>query len=48
MRYEGTLAAEGDEIAGSWLIRADWSGRFLMIRGSREAETAARKKFARV
>lgn len=45
--YEGTLAADHTEIEGRWSIRANWSGRFLMIRGSREAETAARKKFAR-
>ena len=43
VHYEGTLAADGTEIEGRWIIRADWSGRFLMIRGSREAETVARR-----
>jgi len=48
VRYEGTLTPDGTEIEGRWIIRADWFGRFLMIRGTRDAEAVARKKFARV
>jgi|SRR5580704_5111606 hypothetical protein len=48
IRYDGTICADASEIEGRWIIRADWSGRFLMIRGSRDAEQIARKKFARV
>ena len=48
VHYEGTLSADGTEIEGRWIIPGNWSGRFLMIRGAREAESVARKKFARV
>ena len=47
VRYEGTVTADATEIEGLWIIRADWSGRFLMIRGSRDAEAIARKQFVR-
>ncbi|MGH6890233.1 MAG: hypothetical protein ACREHF_13740 [Rhizomicrobium sp.] len=47
VRYEGTVTDDGTEIEGRWIIGADWSGRFLMVRGAREAEEIARKNFAR-
>jgi len=47
VRYEGTLSEDGSEIEGRWIIRADWSGRFLMIRSTPNAEKIARRKFAR-
>lgn len=47
VRYEGTVTADGSEIEGCWIIDAAWSGRFLMIRGAREKEEIATRKFAR-
>jgi hypothetical protein len=46
VRYVGTVAEDGTEIEGQWSIGTAWSGRFLMVRGAREA--TAKKKFARV
>jgi len=48
VRYEGTVSDDATEIEGRWIIRADWLGRFLMIRGAHDAEKIAKKKFARV
>lgn len=48
VHYEGSVSADASEIEGRWVIRADWSGRFLMIRGTGDAQALARKKFARV
>lgn len=47
VRYEGTVTEDGTEIEGCWIIGAAWSGRFLMVRGVREAEELARRKFER-
>ena len=41
--YRGLVQAGGDEIEGEWTIPGDWSGTFLMIRGSGAAEALARK-----
>lgn len=32
VRYEGTLAPDGDEIVGEWTIPGIWSGSFIMVR----------------
>lgn len=32
VRYEGTLAPDGDEIVGEWSISGVWSGSFIMVR----------------
>jgi len=48
VRYEGAVSADATEIEGRWIIRADWFGRFLMVRIAHDAEKIARKKFARV
>jgi hypothetical protein len=48
VHYEGTVSTDGTEIDGRWFIRADWSGRFLMIRSRPRAEEVARKRFAEV
>ena len=41
--YAGSLNAEATEIEGRWTIAGMWSGKFLMIRPHREAESAARQ-----
>ena len=41
--YSGTIQPGGDEIEGEWTIPGDWSGTFLMIRGSRAGEAVERK-----
>ena len=41
--YQGRIAPGGDEIEGEWRIVGAWSGTFLMIRGSREGESVARR-----
>lgn len=46
--YEGTIAADGTEIAGSWHIGPNWSGDFLMIRESRRATARTKEKLASV
>ncbi len=48
IHYEGAISPDGTEIDGRWHIRADWSGRFLMIRSRPRAEEIARKRFAEV
>ncbi|MGD0192923.1 MAG: hypothetical protein ABSD74_19470 [Rhizomicrobium sp.] len=47
IRYDGTVSDDATEIEGLWTIRPDWSGRFLLVRGTPDAEAVARKKFAR-
>lgn len=47
VRYEGTVTEDGTEIEGSWIIGTAWSGRFLMIRGTREPREIVRRKFTR-
>jgi hypothetical protein len=46
--YQGLINADATEIEGRWTIRADWSGKFLMIRGAREAMAKAERRFASV
>ena len=41
--YSGTVQPGGDEISGEWTIPGDWSGTFLMIRGSRAGEKADKR-----
>ena len=39
VRYDGTVAADGDEITGEWTIPGVWSGSFIMVRAAgREVE----------
>ena len=46
--YRGTIQPGGDEIEGEWTIPGDWSGTFLMIRGAKATEGAARRVSERV
>jgi hypothetical protein len=48
IRYDGMVSDDGSEIEGRWIIRNNWSGRFLMVRSGRNAEARARKRFAEV
>lgn len=48
IHYEGVVNDDADEIEGEWMIRSDWSGRFLMVRSGRNAEARARKRFAEI
>lgn len=48
VNYDGTLSADGTEIEGTWSIRNEWSGTFLMIRGSHASETVIREAFEKV
>jgi hypothetical protein len=41
--YHGIVQPGGDEIEGEWTIPGDWSGTFLMIRGSRESDALDRR-----
>jgi hypothetical protein len=41
--YHGIVQPGGDEIEGEWTIPGDWSGTFLMIRGSRAQEEMVRR-----
>jgi hypothetical protein len=41
--YRGTIMEGGEEIEGEWTIPGDWSGTFLMIRGSGASEALERK-----
>ena len=43
VRYNGTVAAGGDEIAGTWEVPGVWQGTFIMIRGSRAAASVERR-----
>ena len=38
--YKGLLSADGLQIEGEWTVPGSWSGKFLMIRSPREAESA--------
>ena len=43
--YEGSVNGDATEIEGRWKVRADWTGRFLMIRsGDQPAEVAEREE----
>ena len=44
IRYEGTLSADGCEIAGRWTILSRLSGKFLMTRPRRQARQARAKR----
>ena len=46
--YEGTLSRDGTEIEGRWRVPGNWSGTFLMIRSSGQAEAVGRQMFERV
>lgn len=48
VHYEGSVHEDGSEIDGRWILTPDWSGRFLMIRATRNAESVVRKKYERV
>lgn len=41
--YHGVVKPGGDEIEGEWTIPGDWSGTFLMIRGSGTGASVARR-----
>ena len=41
--YHGTVQPGGDEVEGEWTIPGDWSGTFLMIRGSKAQEEMVRR-----
>jgi hypothetical protein len=38
--YVGVVNADATEIEGTWTIRGDWSGKFLMIRSGQPPEAA--------
>jgi hypothetical protein len=46
--YEGAVLDDGSEIDGRWTLAPEWSGRFLMIRETRNAESVVRRKYERV
>ncbi|HEX3429643.1 MAG TPA: hypothetical protein VHT03_02060 [Rhizomicrobium sp.] len=48
VNYEGSVFDEGLEIEGRWMLSPEQSGRFLMIRATRNAESIVRKKYERV
>lgn len=41
--YAGTLNADATEVEGRWIIGGVWSGKFLMIRPTRQEESVERK-----
>jgi len=41
--YHGVVQPGGDEIEGEWTIPGDWSGTFLMIRGSKASIAEERR-----
>ena len=41
--YHGVVQPGGDEIEGEWTIPGDWSGTFLMIRGSQAQDEMVRR-----
>jgi hypothetical protein len=45
VHYDGTLNGDATEIEGRWMISAQWSGRFLMIRSVGMSEEIARKVY---
>ncbi|MDX8451802.1 hypothetical protein RFM98_03435 [Mesorhizobium sp. VK9D] len=46
--YSGRLNGDATEIEGTWRIRGNWSGRFLMIRSPGKAASVERKVAERV
>lgn len=48
INYDGAVLDDGSEIEGRWVLSPTWSGRFLMIRATRNAESVVRKKYERV
>src|SRR6266404_5756643 len=45
IEYKGTLSGDGTAIEGRWIISRMWSGKFVMIRPARKAESVSRKVF---
>jgi hypothetical protein len=45
IKYEGILSGDGTVIEGRWIISRIFSGKFRMIRPTREAESVSRKVF---
>jgi hypothetical protein len=43
VHYAGALDPEATEIAGTWRIAGSWSGTFVMVRPSGEAEEVEQK-----
>jgi hypothetical protein len=43
--YTGTVAPDGNEIEGQWMIGVEASGRFLMMRNRGVSEQVIRKQF---
>lgn len=41
--YRGIIQPGGDEIEGEWTIPGDWSGTFMMVRGSGASERLERR-----
>jgi hypothetical protein len=48
VHYEGVLNSGHDEVEGTWTLPGNWSGRFLMIRGTGLTETALRHAYETV
>jgi hypothetical protein len=47
LRYVGVLSADGQEVEGTWTIRPEGSGGFLMIRQEPVREPVAEKAAAK-
>lgn len=47
VQYDGTLSADGNEIEGRWRIPGAGSGKFLMIRSTRNVVAKTRGKLVR-
>ncbi|HSV25725.1 MAG TPA: hypothetical protein VLJ17_22215 [Xanthobacteraceae bacterium] len=43
VEYKGTLSDDETEIEGHWIISSMWSGKFVMIRPARKAESVFSK-----
>jgi hypothetical protein len=41
--YVGLVNADATEIEGTWTIRGNWSGKFLMIRSGRQQQAETRR-----
>lgn len=46
--YSGDLSADRNEIEGEWTFPSQWSGRFLMIRGTGADESIIRTAYEKV
>ncbi|QTC93030.1 hypothetical protein [Brevundimonas goettingensis] len=46
IHYEGLVSTAGDEISGTWTIKADWSGTFRMQRRVVSAEKTVQREAA--